>query len=284
MDWKQYFDSQEIIDTLISHLPQTLATLGILFAFWLTYKLTRKPFLFFLSKRNFSTQLSELLVQSVYKYSLWVVAIIMAASQMGINVAAALAGVGVIGLAVGLAAQDSLSNIIAGFIIFADKPFQINDWITVDDKYGKVVRITLRSTRIRTLNNTYVVIPNHTIINETLVNHSKNGITRIDVPIGIAYKEKVAEARPILLEAVKDMKELSKEHAPDVVVSGLGDSSVNLFVRIWIDDAKDEQVVYFEAIERAKVALDAAGIEIPFPHLQLHIDEVADTVVKKLQK
>ena len=113
----------------------------------------------------------------------------MAADQIGINVGAALAGIGVAGLAIGFAAQDSLANVIAGFLIFIDKPFEVGDWVTVADNYGASATSRCGRRRIRTNRNTYVVIPNKTIIDTVLVNHSKHGETRIDVPIGIAYKE-----------------------------------------------------------------------------------------------
>jgi len=221
-------------------------------------------------------------VGNVYRYALMIFGLVMGLAQLGINVGAALAGIGVAGIAVGLAAQDSLANSIAGFMIFWDKPFEVGDWIETEGEFGQITDITLRSTRIRTPLNTYVVVPNKRIIDAVLENFTKHGAIRIDVPMSIAYKEDIAAARAALLAAMRDLKPLKTDPAPDVVVPALGDSSVNLSVRVWIDDGKDYQAARFAVVEASKVALDAAGIQIPFPHLQLFWDDVDPRVVQRL--
>jgi small conductance mechanosensitive channel len=202
----------------------------------------------------------------------------MAASQLGLNVAAALAGLGVAGLAVGLAAQDSIANMIAGFLIFWDKPFGVGDYLTVGDSYGEVRGITIRTTRIRTNENKYVVIPNKQIMDGVLINHSMFGETRVNVPLGIAYKEYVPEARRVLLKALQSVDGVLENPAPDIVVESLGGSSVNLVVRVWIQDMSAEKPVFYRTLEACKLALDAAGIQIPYPHLQLFVENVEDRV------
>jgi small-conductance mechanosensitive channel len=142
--------------------------------------------------------------------------------------------------------------------------------------------ITLRSTRIRTPRNTYVIIPNKNIIDAVLENNSKQGEIRIDVPVGIAYKEDIRAARKVILEALPPDEIIRTEPAPEVVVTELGGSSVNLSVRVWIDEGKDEQRTFARVLETAKLALDAAGIQIPYPHLQLFVDDVEERVVEKL--
>jgi small conductance mechanosensitive channel len=218
----------------------------------------------------------------MYRIVLMLFGLVMAASQVGVNVSAALAGLGVAGLAIGFASQDILSNVIAGFVIFLDKPFGVGDFIHVEDQYGSVTNITLRSTRIRTRQNTYVVVPNKNIIDAVVVNHSKHGETRVDVPVGIAYRESISRAREVLLEAVSGLKHVIEDPPPSVVVEELGGSSVNLLVRVWIRNAEREKPVFFEAMEAAKVALDDANIQIPYPHLQLFWDDIEDRVVRKL--
>jgi small conductance mechanosensitive channel len=205
----------------------------------------------------------------------------MAADQLGINVGAALAGIGIAGIALGFAAQDSLANTIAGFVIFWDKPFEVGDWVEVGSQYGRVTNITIRTTRIRTLRNTYVVIPNKKVIDEVLVNHSKHGETRVDVPVGIAYKESIPRAREVLLQAAAAIDGVLADPAPDVVVTGLGASSVDMEVRVWIVQADREIAIFHRVMEESKLALDAAGIEIPYHHLQLFVEKVEDRVWEK---
>ena len=270
-----------LITAAVAFIPDLIAALIILAVFWLLYRVTRRPIQLVLERSGVHKTVVSMLVDNIYRLTVFVFGLVMAADQIGINVGAALAGIGVVGLAIGFAAQDSLANIIAGFLIFIDKPFQMGDWVTVAERYGEVSHITMRSTRIRTNRNTFVVIPNRTIIDSVLVNHTKEGATRIDVPVGIAYKESIPLAREVILKAVGNVKDVSSDPPPDVVVTELGSSSINLDVRVWIREASREQAVYFRVIEASKLALDAAGIEIPYPHLQLFIENVEDRVWEK---
>jgi small-conductance mechanosensitive channel len=137
----------------------------------------------------------------------------------------------------------------------------------------------MRTTRIRTLDNTYMVIPNRKVIEEVLINHSMYGETRVRVPVGIAYKESIPRAREVILEAVRRVEGVHAEPDPRVVVTELGSSSVNLAVMVWTD-APQERFVFVRVLEACKLALDAAGIQIPFPHLQLFVENVEDRVWK----
>jgi len=277
-------DVDYIVTRIVAFLPDLLAAVFILFVFWLGYRATRKPLKALLQRAGFHDNLIKLLVENIYKSLVVFFSIVMAGGQIGLNIGAMLAGFGVAGIAIGFAAQDSLANTIAGFMIFWDKPFEVGDWITLADQYGQASSITLRSTRIRTLNNTYVVIPNKNVIDEVLINHSKHGATRIEIPVGIAYKEKIQEAKEVILKRMGEIDGILNDPAPDVVVTQLGASSVDMFVRVWIGDAKDEKPVFFKVMEESKLALDAAGIEIPYHHLQLFIENIEDRVWEKAMR
>jgi small conductance mechanosensitive channel len=280
----ELLDAEYIVNSITAFLPDLLVALAILFVFWLGYRFSRKPLRLILQRANFHENLIKLLIDNLYKSILLFFSIVMAGGQIGINIGAMLAGFGVAGIAIGFAAQDSLANTIAGFLIFWDKPFELGDWITVAEQYGRVTNITLRSTRIQTLNNTYVVLPNKSIIEQVMVNHSKHGATRIEVPIGIAYKEYIPDARKVILKKIEEIETILKNPAPDVVVTQLGSSSVDMIVRVWIEDAKDEKPVFYRVMEESKLALDTAGIEIPFHHLQLFIENVEDRVWDKARQ
>jgi len=277
-------DVEALLSQLVAFIPNLFAAVFIMFTFWLLFRFTRIPVRRLLERAGFHEKLVDMLVGNIYRTTIFVFGLVMAADQVGINVGAALAGIGVAGVAIGFAAQDSLANTIAGFIIFWDKPFEVGEWVTVEGQYGRVSDITMRSTRIRTNNNTYVVIPNRSIIDAVLVNHSKHGETRIDVPVGIAYKESIPEARRVILEAVRGLEGVAASPDPDVVAEELGGSSVNLLVRVWIEDASVEQPVFYRTLEAAKLTLDAAGIQIPYPHLQLFVENVEERVWKDLQR
>lgn len=269
---------EQLVAFAITAVPRIVAAVIVLVLFWVALRLSQPALRSILRRARFADALVRLLVDGVYRGALILLGAIMAASQLGINVGAALAGVGVVGLAVGFAAQETISNTISGFLIFWDRPFKVGDYVTAQDRYGEVREITLRTTRLRTLENTYVVIPNKEIMGNLLVNHSMYGETRVNVPVGIAYKEKIAEARTTLLGAVRGVEGVMDDPPPEVIARGLGSSSVDLEVRVWIDDARLERPVFFRVIEASKVALDRAGIEIPFPHLQLFIEDVRERI------
>jgi small conductance mechanosensitive channel len=158
----EMLDLNQLLTQTVAWLPALAVAILILLAFWAAFRMTRKPLRGILVTAGLEQVLADMLV-IVYRVTLLAFGGVLAASQLGIDVGAALAGLGVVGLTIGFAAKDSLSNIIAGFLIFWDSPFTEGDWITVAGEYGRVTRITMRTTRIRTLNNTYVVIPNQTI-------------------------------------------------------------------------------------------------------------------------
>ena len=278
----QYLDARQFLNDIVAFSPKFVAALVILFVFWLVFRVTRKGLRLALVRSGVHEYLVRLLVDDIYRVILLVFAVVMAADQLGFNVGTALTGLGIAGVALGFAAQDSIANVIAGFLIFIDKPFKVDDWVHVSEHYGRVTEITLRSTRIRTPQNTFVVIPNKQIIDQVLVNHTKHGMTRVDVPVGIAYKEYIPQARLALIEAVRDLNGVLKDPAPDVVVEALGPSSVDMKLRVWVDHASDEKPVFFSVMEASKLALDAAGIQIPYHHLQLFIENVDERLLSKV--
>ncbi len=281
-DLPELFNLSNVLNVALSLAPKLIAAGVVIAVFWLLMRVTTPGLRRLLQRARFATPLIHLLVDNVYRWTLLTIALVMAASQLGIDVAAALAGIGVVGIAVGFAAQETIANMIAGFLIFWDRPFEVGDFVTTLGKYGQVRDITMRTTRIRTPENTFVVLPNKQIIGELLVNHSMLGHMRVNVPLGIAYKEDIRRARPVLLEAARSVPGVLDTPEPDVVTSELGGSSVNLQVRVWIQDAKEELSVFFNTLEASKLALDAAGIEIPYPHLQLFVDDVRPRVWDKL--
>ncbi|MEP6591200.1 MAG: mechanosensitive ion channel family protein [Gemmatimonadota bacterium] len=279
MNWlPASFDPDKIQTLLIMAAPKVFAAIVVLLFAWIVLRITQPALRLALTRARFQEGLTHLLVDGLFRGVVLLLGLVMAASQLGVNVSAVLAGLGVAGIAIGFAAQETVANMIAGFLIFWDRPFKIGDHISTEDRYGEVREITLRTTRIRTLDNTYLVIPNKQIIGEALVNHSMYGETRVVVPIGIAYKESIEAAREVLLRAVATLDGVIADPAPDVVARSLGDSSVNLEVRVWVADVALERPVVARVVEASKQALDAAGISIPFPHRQLFIDQVAPAV------
>ena len=195
-------------------------------------------------------------------------------AQFGVNVLSLVTGLGVVGIAVGFAAQDTLGNFIAGTTLLVERPFRIGDWVQVNEQVGKVREITLRNTRLVTRDNVYTSIPNSAVASSEILNFSAGGPLRLTVELGIAYGESVEAARAVLVPVMQQNEKIMQRPLPLVRVDELADSSVNLQLIFWIapSEIATEPGLRAAILEASKKALDEAGIEIPFPHLQLFID------------
>jgi small conductance mechanosensitive channel len=260
------FEIASIITRLTEMLPQLMDAALVLFAFWLFNTIVRWFLRLSFLKASVHSSLVEILIDNVLWILIWIVALIVAANQLGVDLFASLTGVGFLSVAIGFAAKDSLGNIIAGMQIFWDKPFAVGDWIEVEDRFGEVKDITVRTTRIRTLDNTYIIIPNQTIINSPLINHSINGATRIKIVFSIGYGESIDWARQTLLEITSNIQYVLQDPAPDLIVRDLGESGMEMQLRVWLDDMSKEQRVRYKLNEEVRKALGDAQIEIPYPH------------------
>lgn len=254
--------------------PRLLGALFVGILFYFLYRV-----LFRLASRILRTKsdrsssaLRDLVLNTIRFLGLALVALLVLA-QLGLDITAAVAGLGILGLALGFAAKDSLENFLAGITIILDRPFDVGDVVEIQNVYGTVTRFTLRSTRIRTVRHRVLVMPNVSMINQPLLNHSALRFLRVDVPFGIAYKEDIDEARTVVLSTIGEDDRLIDKADPRVVVTELGDSSVQMELRLFVKEAKDELAVRWDYLERIRGALREAGIEIPFPHLQLFVEE-----------
>jgi len=216
-------------------------------------------------------------------------AVVTVMDQFGVDVLGVITALGVVGIAVGFAAQDTLSNFISGVTLLIERPFHIGDWVELAGKVGRVERISLRTTRVVSRDNVHSSIPNAKVASAEIVNLSAGGPLRLRVPVGIAYKESAQAAREALMPMLRAHPQVLQGaiHAPSVLVEELGASSVNLVMLAWIgpETIAVEPVVSAGLVEGAKEALDGAGIQIPFPHLQLFIDEARglEPVVDRLR-
>ena len=281
--WSFVTEPEAWVRVVVEALPMVGKAVGVLIVFYALLRILRPMLRRALVRAKLEGALIDLLVDGFFRWILWAFGIVMAAGQLGVDVTAAIAGLGIAGLAVGLAAQDTIANIIAGITIFLDKPFKVHDWIEVTEVTGCVAEIKMRTTRIRTRQNTYLVIPNKQVIDSVIVNHSMYGDVRVDIPIGIAYKEQIAAAREVILGALQAVDFITADRT-EVVSVALGSSSVDLQLRVWVHDAELEARALVECLEVSKVALDRAGIQIPFPHLQLFVESVEPPAVESLRR
>jgi small conductance mechanosensitive channel len=203
-------------------------------------------------------------------YSLLVMVLIAAAGKLGINTTSFLTIVGAAGLAVGLALKDSLSNFASGVMLISFKPFRVGDVVTAGGTTGKVEKIAIFNTVMCTPDNQQIFVPNSKITSDTITNITAKATRRIDLVIGIGYGDDMGRAKQLLTDVVKADNRILVDPAPTVAVAELGDSSVNLVCRPWVN-AEDYWDVRFQLIETIKNKLDEAGISIPFPQRDVHL-------------
>lgn len=258
---------------LASFLPKLVGALIVLLAFWVIHRVLRGVLNRSLAGRT--SMLAADILRRLLKYVVLGIGLLMAASQLGFNVLSMLAGLGVAGLAVGLAAKDTMANFIAGLIILWDKPFALGDDVVVGDIEGFVRHIELRTTILEDTDGNDVILPNSDVVAKKIVNYSRTPKVRVHIPVGIAYGASVDAARSVLLAAAAGDDRLLSVPPPSVAVTELADSSVNLELIVWAADPSRRSALKHEYLERAKSALDAAGIPIPFPQREVRMLETA---------
>jgi len=204
-------------------------------------------------------------------------------NEFGFKLTHLIGAAGIITLAIGFASQTSVSNIISGLFLIAEKPFQVNDVITVGGTTGVVLSIDILSIKLRTFDNRFVRIPNETIIKSEVTNITRFPIRRVDLNIGVAYKEDIGKVRSILLDIAIKHPQVLNEPEPLVIFNGFGDSSIDFLFGVWAVKA-DWLAVKNTLAEKVKIRFDEEGIEIPFPHLSLYSGSMTDPLPIRIEK
>ncbi len=196
--------------------------------------------------------------------------VIASIGALGIQTASLVAILGAAGLAIGLALQGSLGNFAAGVLMIIFRPYKLGDLVCVADTEGFVEEVDVFTTTLRLPDRTKIIIPNGQIMDAKITNYTDAETRRLDLEVGIGYGDDIDHAKQVLLEAIKKSEYTLPDPEPKVTVASLGDSSVNLAVRPWIN-AQDYAPASHELTEVIKKTLDAAGISIPFPQRDVHM-------------
>lgn len=199
---------------------------------------------------------------------LWIASVM---SQFGFDIVSVVAGLGIAGIAVGFAAQATLANFIAGITILIEQSFQVGDWVSINEKEGKVVQIALRTTQILTRDNITVIFPNSTVASAEVINLTAKNLIRFDIEVRIALEADIESARAIILDILANTKEVLERPAPTATVDKIGDFGVFFIVRFWVNPPHVSRMPFIKENlrEQIKVALDDAHIATPYPHMQL---------------
>ncbi len=228
-------------------------------------KLTAKGF----EKGNFEKGISKF-IQSVLKFALYIFLALIIVETIGVRTSSVIGVLSSATLAIGLSFQGSLSNVAGGLLIIIFKPFTVGDYIISSGVEGTVDAIDILYTKLYTVDNKLVTVPNGTLSNATVTNVGKEQVRRLDIPMGISYESDIQKAKEVLLSIVNESTYVMKDKDIRVIVTELAASSVNLEVRIWVRtenywDAK------FYFLEKFKTVFDEAGISIPYRQLDVHM-------------
>ncbi len=272
--------SDEFMSNMLMQLSTAALTLGgrviaallILFIGSKLIKFALKIFKKTLEKANADVSVSQFL-QSLVKAAMYVVLAFTIASYCGVDAASIVAILGSAGVAIGLALQGSLSNLAGGVLILLLRPFKVGDYIIdAAGKEGAVDEIQIFYTKLRTGDNKVIILPNGALANNSITNVTVSNVRRCDITVGISYDADIRKAKELLVKLMKDDDKTLKDKEMVVFVSALADSCVQLGVRCWFNNAD-----YFDGMcrltEEIKYVLDEAGIKIPYPQMDVHVNQ-----------
>jgi small conductance mechanosensitive channel len=209
-------------------------------------------------------------VKNIAYLGLLAFVIIAALDRIGVEMTSFAVVLGAAGLAVGLALQGSLSNFAAGILLVIFRPFKVGDVVEISGKLGVVKQIQIFNTILNSPDNIRIIVPNSQVTGGNILNYTINGTRRVDLVIGVSYEDDLQKAREVMKGVIDQDERVLDDPAPVIAVKELADSSVNFVVRPWVN-ASDYWDVYFDMTEKIKVALDSAGITIPFPQRDVHM-------------
>jgi small conductance mechanosensitive channel len=269
----EFLASENLLPLLMSWIGKLVLALLIYFVGKWVSKRIANTIKRLMKSRGIEDTLNQFLANIVYAVLL--VAVILAAlDTLGLPITSLFAIVGAAGLAVGLALKDSLGNFAAGVMLVMFRPFGKGDYVEVAGVGGTVAEIRIFSTVLMTPDNKQIVIPNGLINGDTITNYSANDTRRVDMVFGVGYNDDLKLAREVLTRVCKGHPKVLDDPELKVFVVNLGDSSVDFAVRPWAK-TEDFWTVKGDILETAKVELEAAGLNIPYPQTDVHLHQVS---------
>ncbi|MGM0556067.1 MAG: mechanosensitive ion channel family protein [Myxococcota bacterium] len=264
-----------------SSFENVLAALAIFTVAFIAAKLISRTVDRVLKKRG--SEHGAAVATKIIFYALLVIGVVAALGQLGVKLTGLLTAAGIFTVALGFAAQTSVSNVISGIFLLIDRPFSINDTVKIDQTLGTIISVDLLSTKVRTFDNLTVRVPNEALLKSTITNYTLFSVRRVDVPVSVSYDTDLDECERVLMEFMADHDMVLDEPEPAVLVELLADSGVNLVIRAWV--LRMDYIQAKSALTKGvKQTLDAEGIVIPFPQRVVHragarlseVDEVGD--------
>lgn len=264
---EEYLD--KLVDLLVLYAPKLAGAIVVLLLGLWIIRLMTKGMVKLMEKRNMDASLRPF-IRSLVNILLKALLFISVMGMVGIQMTSFIAILGAAGLAVGMALSGTLQNFAGGVMILLFKPYRVGDYIEAQGYQGFVKEIQIFNTIVLTVDNKTIIIPNSKISSDSMINYSAEENRRVDWVFGIGYGDKVEDARAVLEELIAADARILKDPAHQILLSELGDSSVNLTVRAWVKSA-DYWDVMFKMNEDVYNQFNAKGINIPFPQMDVHI-------------
>ncbi len=259
-------------ELLLQYGPKVLAAIAIFYVGKWLAKWAKKLTSRMMNKADVDPMIVSFVSSMVY-IGLMVFVVLAALGQLGIQTTSFIAVLGAAGLAVGMALQGSLANFAAGFLLIIFRPFKVGDVIEAAGVTGKVESIQIFTTTLLTGDNKTIIVPNAKLGNDNIINYSTQETRRIDITVGVSYDADLKQVRQVLEGIVAEDDRILEDPAPLVAVSELADSSVNFLIRAWVKSGDYWKVIY-DTNETVKNRLDEAGIEIPYPTMDVNLRKV----------
>lgn len=248
---------------------QLIAGLAVLFLGWKVVGFVGRQIEKLIEKKELDPTVKPF-IKSLFKIILRALVLVAALGTMGVEMSAFAALLAATGVAIGLALSGTLQNFAGGLVVLILKPFRVGDVIETSDATGTVTEIQIFHTYLKTFDNKMVVLPNGRISSDRVTNYNVLPQRRVDFVFGIGYNDDLKQAKALLMEVIEKNEKILKEPGPFIGLNELGESSVNLVVRVWAN-TPDYWEVYFYMMEEVKTVFDKNGISIPFPQRELHI-------------
>lgn len=266
----------EWVEALVQNLPEIISAIVIVVVFFFLARTARNIVKRLMDQVTDHRPVKSLVGKVAY-IGVWAVGFFIALGVLELDqaVTSLLAGLGILGLALGFAFQDIAENFIAGILMTIRRPFTDGDLIETNDFRGRVENIDLRATQLRTPQGQLVLIPNGTVYGNAIINYTRASHRRLDLVSGVTYGDDLEKARSVALDAMEDVAHRDPDRDPEFFYDEFGGSSINFVLRVWLDDP--EQGTFLaarsDAIIRLKKAFDENDVGIPFPIVTLDFSD-----------
>ncbi|MHC1736425.1 MAG: mechanosensitive ion channel family protein [Ignavibacteriaceae bacterium] len=275
---KTLIESYPFLDEIVIILDYILFFAVVFLLVWISFKLANIGFHWYGVKvnasenKNLSGSLFPLL-SKIAKIMITIIAVMIVLAKFKVDISAFVVSLGVGSLAIALAAQETISNMISGFIVMVDRPFRIGDRIKIGtDVVGDVTEIGIRSTKIIDFDNNVIVIPNNDVVKSRIINLSyPDTLTRVLVEVGVAYGSDLNLVKDLMIKAAVSLEKVDKELKPEAYFMSFGDSSLNMRIAVKTRDYRDAFQVGCDLREKIYEVFNSNNITIPFPQRDLHI-------------